>query len=39
MRTTITTLQTAIKGKRIAVHEKPYTYISNDGRVYFQMME
>jgi hypothetical protein len=39
MHKTITLLQTAIKGKRIGVREKPYTYISNDARVYFQMME
>lgn len=26
-----------IKGKRIAIRDKPYQYISNDGRVYFQL--
>ena len=30
-------LQQAVVGKKIAVKEKPYTYISNDGNVYFHV--
>ena len=34
---TIDRMLTAVKGKRIAIPIRPYQYISNDGRVYFQM--
>jgi len=37
MKNAAETLRTVVRNKRIAVTEKPYTYISNDGRVYFQM--
>jgi hypothetical protein len=36
-RNAVQSLRAAIVGKAIAVRDKPYEYISNDGNVYFQM--
>lgn len=36
MRNLMGTIMTNMKGKKIAVPDKPYVYITNDGRTYFQ---